>query len=174
MTKKNPRTDILTKVIALEVSKGHLKWKVSDLARLCHVSRSLVYYHFGRTKREILEKCLENLANDYYGLGTDGAEWLFDGRLTEFLLRTRKLHLKNPAIAAFYQRWRAQDSPWRDQLTKFETDFQMKIKKSFPHLSMAKVLAIHGIFHGLITAPFITDAAIAEAAKLVHNFNKPD
>lgn len=174
MSKKNPRLEILIKVISLEVNKGHLKWKVSDLARLCDVSRSLVYYHFGKTKQEILSSCLELLATEYYGLNRANADWVFDGSLPEVLLRARKLHMKTPAIAAFYQRWRMQDSPLKDQLEKYEIEFQQKIKKAHPHLSMTKILAIHGIFHGLITAPFITDAAIAEGARLIRYVNKTD
>lgn len=174
MAKKNPRLEILIKVISLEVNKGHLKWKVSDLARLCHVSRSLVYYHFGKTKQEILMACLELLATEYYGLNRPNADWVFDGSLPEILLRARRLHMQTPAIAAFYQRWRVQDSPLKDRLEKYELEFQQKLKKAHPHLSTAKILAIHGIFHGLVTAPFMTDAAIAEGSKVIRYLNKAD
>jgi AcrR family transcriptional regulator len=164
---QDSRTAILIKVISLEVNKGHLKWKVSDLARLCGVSRSLVYYHFGRTKGEILGHCLQMVAEDYYGLSTEDAPGLFDERLREVLIQTRRVHLRHPEIAAFYQRWRSQPSPLRDQLIKYEKRFQQKLRKTYPHLTNAQVIAIHGIFHGLITAPFMNDDAVAEVAELI-------
>ena len=47
MKKDQVRSRVLQAVIAAEVAKGHLKWKVSDLARHAKVSRPLIYYHFG-------------------------------------------------------------------------------------------------------------------------------
>lgn len=41
-------------ILRLEVNKGHLKWSISDVARFSEVSRPLIYYHFGKDKKELL------------------------------------------------------------------------------------------------------------------------
>src|ERR1700745_3649674 len=38
--------NILDAVFRLEVTKGHLRWKISDVSRLAGVQRTLVYYYF--------------------------------------------------------------------------------------------------------------------------------
>lgn len=78
---------ILYRVVALETTKGHLKWKVSDLARLAKVSRPLVYYHFGKTKRAILLRCVELIAEEYFGFSEERRRMRSEGRLVESVLK---------------------------------------------------------------------------------------
>jgi AcrR family transcriptional regulator len=170
MKKESVRLQILQSVVALDVSKGHLKWRVSDLARAAKVSRPLIYYHFGKSKSEILKNCLEMIAEDYYGLTAERTQMLAAGQVGESLLKTRQIFLKNPALAVFYQKWRTQNSPFQKQLIEIERRYHDKLKKVFPQLSTKQILAIHGIFHGLVTAPFLNDESIREALSMVNLF----
>ena len=45
---------ILDAVIALEIRRGHQKWTISELSRLSGITRTLIYYYFGKSKLEIL------------------------------------------------------------------------------------------------------------------------
>lgn len=152
-------------VISLDTSKGHLKWKVSDLARLAKISRPLVYYHFGKTKRAILFRSLELIAEEYFNLAEDGKISLSEGRINESLRRTRRLYLEHPSLAVFYQKWRTQPSPLQDRLIAIEERYQDKLRRTFPHLPNSQIIALHGVLHGLMTAPFVTDEAIRETTK---------
>jgi len=166
MRAQNVRLDILNKVIELETSKGHLKWKVSDLARISKVSRPLIYYHFGKTKREILVSSLEIIAAEYYGLNEERFEMLKNGRGWQSVLQTRDMFMKNPSFATFYMKWRMTKTPLQEVFLRVEKKYQESLQKNFPHLSKAKVGALHAILQGVVTAPFLTAEALDEIFKL--------
>jgi AcrR family transcriptional regulator len=170
MKTENVREKILQTVLSLEVSKGHLKWKVSDLARLTKASRPLVYYHFGKTKQQILDTCIETIAIDYFGLGEDRKDTLKSGLALESLMQTRAMFLKNPSLVVFYQKWRMQPGPVCKQLMEIEKKYQAKIKEAFPFLTSAQIVAVHGLFHGLISAPFMNDEALRESYSVISNW----
>lgn len=164
------RMKILGTVVALEVNKGHLRWTIAEIARRTKVSRALVYYHFGKTKGEILDRCLETVIGEYFALGNERAKWIFEGRVAESLAITRKMFLDNPSLVLFYMRWRTQPSPWQKKFREVDKRYQAKLKAAFPHLSDSQVLIVHGLYHGLVTAPFMTAEALKEGADWVSKF----
>ncbi|MGZ3651324.1 MAG: TetR/AcrR family transcriptional regulator [Bdellovibrionota bacterium] len=167
VTEKQVRLKILHAVVALEMHKGHLKWKVADVARKAKSSRALVYYHFGKTKSEILSNCIELIAADYFGLREDRLATLKSGKGLESLLQTREMFLENPALAVFYQKWRAEPlSLLGQKFIEIEKRYQAKIAEAFPSLRPNSVVTLHAIFHGLITAPFATTESIREGFEL--------
>ena len=50
--------NVTRSVFHLESRDGHLKWKVTDLARSSGVSRQTIYTSFGNSKLEILKTAL--------------------------------------------------------------------------------------------------------------------
>lgn len=158
---KSVRLDILEAMLLLENEKGHLGWKISDLARAAGVSRALVYYHFGKTKREILDTGIELLAVEYFGLTPDRAELVRQGKGWDLVMQTRRMLLSRPAFAVFYLRWRTQKrSPLSARLAAIEVRYQAMLASAFPHLAKEQIGALHGIFYGVVTAPFLTDEAL--------------
>lgn len=160
MGKKSPARKILHAVISLEISKGHLKWKVADLARKVGVSRPLIYYHFGKSKREILEKSLLMVAEEFFGITPEREAMLKEGRAIESLLLSRKMFLADPAFALFYLKWRMEKSPMQAKLVEIERRYQKMLARLFPRLLPAEIVALHGIFYAVVTAPFLDAAAI--------------
>lgn len=167
MKKTDGRFLISNAVISLDVSKGHLKWKVADLARLTKLSRSLIYYHFGRSKADILTNAFSFIAEEFYGLTADRMQLLKEGKIAQSLLRTRHLYLKNPSLAVFYLRWRSSKSPLQKQMIHFENRYQAKLKSLFPNCSPLEITIVHGLFHGLVTSPFLTDGEIEAAVGFI-------
>jgi AcrR family transcriptional regulator len=157
------QTKIIETVFALEVQKGHLKWSVNQIARVAGISRSLVYYHFGRTKEEIVLESLERIAREFYGL-TDARK-----KLSQFdsLKLSHEMYKNNPSYATFYQKWRHKPSGIRDKYLDLEKRYDDKLSKAYPLASAAQRDALHSIFHGIVTAPFLNDQSIAEALKLL-------
>src|SRR5262249_15127056 len=78
--RRDVRLDILEAMLLLENEKGHLRWKISDVARVAKVSRTLVYYYFGRTKQELLETGVELLGEEYFGLTEEREKLLHEGK----------------------------------------------------------------------------------------------
>lgn len=165
---RDVRLDIVEAMVLLEASKGHLGWKISELARAAGVARSLAYYHFGRTKREILETGIEIIAEQYFGMTEDRARMLDAGKGWDSVLQTRDAIRARPSFASFYLRWRLQpQTPFGRQLARIERRYQKMLRTSFPHLSEDEVVALHGILHSVVTAPFMTDASIDVVRRLL-------
>lgn len=161
------RSLIANAVISLEVSKGHLKWKVSDLARLSKVSRALIYYHFGKSKYDIVVNSFLFVAEEFYGFSEKRMQLLKDGKIHESLLQTRYLYLKNPSLAVFYLRWRSLKSPLQKHMMDLEKKYQTKLKALFPKCTAFEIEIVHGFFHGLVTSPFLSDEAIKAAVEFI-------
>ncbi len=160
---------ILGLVLSYEVSKGHLKWKISDVSRKLGVSRSLIYYHFGNSKEDILDACYVIIAEEFYGLKHDFSKIFdFDSRILErSLLATRKLYLKNPAVVTFYHRWRLEAGPAQKRIIQMEKKYQSKLQAALPWKAPEEILAIHTIIHGVVTSPFTTPQTVAIVTELL-------
>jgi AcrR family transcriptional regulator len=52
----------------LEVSKGHLLWRLSDIAKDADVTRSLIYYYFGKEKEVILQEAFRFMIDLFFNL----------------------------------------------------------------------------------------------------------
>lgn len=161
------------RLVTLEVTRGHLKWKVSELARSTKVSRPLLYYHFGKTKAEILNNCVDFVIEEYFGFTPERLEMVRQGRILESLILTRRLHEDFPALTIFYQRARAQASPLQEKFLAVEQKYQAKLKSAYPHLSKSQVVAVHAFFHSLVSAPFLTEADVKEAYGILVGLLQP-
>jgi AcrR family transcriptional regulator len=167
MKTQNIKIEVTNKVIELEITKGHLRWKVSDLSRITGVSRQLIYYHFGKTKKEILESSVDVVANEYFGLAPERIKLLKEGKAWKSLNQTRKMFLDRPAFFLFYTKWRLTKSVHQTQFINIEKRYQQTLKELFPHLTQTKVIALHAILQGVATAPFLTKEAGDEILNLL-------
>lgn len=156
---------LLNEIFSAENQKGHLKWKVSEVARNCKVSKSLVYYHLGKTKLEILHSCIDVVASEFYGLNPVREGMVRSGDLLSSLEYTRKMFLKTPAFTVFYIRWRMTDSELGKKLTDLDERYRKRLKGLFPNLSSSEIFALQAIFHGLITTPGVDKNVIISALK---------
>lgn len=147
---------ILKSTICFEVTKGHLKWKVSDLARAAQVSRPLIYYHFGKTKIEILESCLELLAKRFYGLDIQSIGEKSPAEFFQQMHASHRFLHSFPELTTFYLKSRSGKSFLRDRFLSFEKRYQKKLQRIFPKLTETDAIAFHSIFHGIVSAPFAT------------------
>lgn len=159
-SKSKDLTHILHAMVSLEVSKGHLKWKLSDLSRKSGIKRPLIYYHFGKTKKAIFENGVLTVANEYFGLTEERLKMLSDGRAYESLMLTRKMIQENPSFAIFYLKWRSEKSPLQKKLIEIEKKYQKTLKKLFPKSTDSEIVAFHGVFYSIVVAPFLDEAAI--------------
>ena len=89
---------ILDAVVRLEVVKGHLRWKMSDLSRMSGVQRTLVYYYFGKSKEVILKEALKTIGDEFFGLSAERLTMWREGRMKESILRTPQKFPNSPHI----------------------------------------------------------------------------
>lgn len=138
--------------LTLEISKGHLKWMVTELERKSGVSRSLIYRYLGSTKKEILRNAFEIFVKQFYGLEKKA----YAEPLPKQIKRARQQIIDYPETALFYQKWRMIESDQAREFMRIEEKFQKKLRKLFPRFSQEEILAAHACIHGLATAPFLS------------------
>lgn len=154
---------LVNTVLAFENSKGHLKWKVTEIARASKVSKSLVYYYLGSTKEQILDSSIRIGSEEFYGLSPERVAMVKGGDLVGSLMYTRQIFLKNYAFSAFYLRWISTPTEIGEKLREYDARYQKKLKLLYPHLTEKERTALRAIFNGLIVAPVMDEAVLKTA-----------
>lgn len=156
---------LVNTILAHENQKGHLKWKVSEVARASKVSKSLVYYYLGSTKEEILDSCIRIGCEEFYGLSAERTKMIESGDLMSSIKYTREIFIKNYAFSAFYVRWRMTPTEIGRKLEEYDIRYQQKLARLFPHLTDTERIALQSVFHGLVVSPQLDDESLKAALK---------
>jgi AcrR family transcriptional regulator len=157
-----PLSRVLQQIFALEASKGHLRWKVSDLARQCGVSRPLIYYHLGRTKKEILESSIDLMADKLLALSGNPKE-LFSAEFVNECVRAQGFVSKHPAVTLAYLRCRSGSSKLKAKFVEIEKRYEKLLTHPGVSLSPTEVKALHTMLHGIIHSPFADEESVRTA-----------
>jgi AcrR family transcriptional regulator len=158
---------VLDTVIRLEVSKGHLSWKITDLSRLSGVGRPLIYYYFGKAKEEIVRTALKIIADEIFGLSPERIEMWKRGQIAESVLKTRELMARAPHVSQFYFHWRHRPGDISSYFKEVEKRYRAKLGRLLNRKSPAEVEALFAVFFGLILIPELNEATLRLAiAKL--------
>lgn len=151
---------VLDAVIRLEVTKGHLLWKITELSRLSGVGRPLIYYYFGNSKEEIVQTALKIIGDEFFGLSEERVEMWRSGKVAESIIKTRELILKAPYVAVFFFHWRHQSGEIAAHLKSLEDRYREKIKSLRPEFSDQEVEILFATLFGLILFPDLKEGSI--------------
>lgn len=151
---------ILDAVVRLEVTKGHLRWKMAELSRLSGVQRTLVYYYFGKSKEAILAEALKTIGDEFFGLSPDRISMWKEGRMKESILATRARFKQAPHVPQFFFHWRHQPSEVQTALKLLEKRFRDKVRAQFPHVSREQEEAVYAIFFGMVLVPDLREEVL--------------
>jgi AcrR family transcriptional regulator len=151
---------ILDAVVRLEVLKGHLRWKMSDLSRVSGVQRTLVYYYFGKSKEAILKEALKTIGDEFFGLSPARISMWKEGRMKESILQTRERFRQAPHVPQFFFHWRHQPSEVQTALKNLEKRFREKVKMQFPQTAKDDEEAVYAIFFGLVLVPDLKESVL--------------
>jgi AcrR family transcriptional regulator len=134
---------------------------------MAKVSRPLIYYHVGKTKKEILDACIQIIGDEFYGLTEERTKMLQNGNMLESVLRTHQMFMKAPALAILYLRSRTEASFLQKSFMQLEQRYQAKLRKALPKLNKVEVAALHAMLHGLVTAPFADRETLTVAVRML-------
>src|SRR4051812_22858182 len=93
---------ILNAAIQLDFKKGHQKWTMSELARTTEITRSLIYYYFGKSRLDILNEAVRLVGEEFFGLSDSKIKLWAKGEIAESVLFTRREIEKSPNLGTFY------------------------------------------------------------------------
>ena len=88
-------------VMKHDVRKGHLVWKISEVAKEVGVSRTWVYKYLGKTKEEILYNSVFNVTEDVYLMSEDRKKIIQEKGIVAFL-KGRQISETIPEVFVFH------------------------------------------------------------------------
>lgn len=151
---------VLSSAIELDFKKGHLKWTLSEVSRKAKVTRSLIYYYFGRSKIGILEEACRIIGDELIGLTPERMRMWQQGQFLESLHLARALYPKAPFLSSFIQSHIRNDNVIGENLRHLEAQFFKRIEGFFPHLTHHEVLAVYVIYYGAVFAPAASEESL--------------
>ena len=156
---------VLNAALDLDFRKGHLKWTMSELSRKSGITRSLIYYHFGRSKTAILQEAVRVIGEQLIGVDTERMEQWRTGDWTKALIRSRQLTHESPSLINFYFLHRSRPTEIGESLRALEGEYNKKLAVLFPHLDQIERQALFAFFWGVTFAPDVEQPAIEVAVK---------
>lgn len=156
-------------VIRLDVQRGGLKWKVTELAKTSRVARSWIYEVLGKNKTEMRKNALKFMLEELYSLSPERTQMdRSTGRLPG-LIRSRQLVRTVPEALAFYFRHRDEQTELGALIRQYEKRFLERVAADLKISDPTDLLFIRTMIHGISVAPFIDNAQAAMlAGKLAH------
>ncbi len=125
-------------ILKMEIAKGHLKWTLTDVSRESKITRTLIYYYFGKEKKVILDVAYKFAISHFFNL--DRAKFRPLPERLSMVLRD----LKNmPYLMMLFYKAKGEDSEFGHLIRKKETEFLKVLAKEFPHLTEAQVLEVY-------------------------------
>ncbi|EQC51175.1 TetR/AcrR family transcriptional regulator [Bacteriovorax sp. DB6_IX] len=129
---------ILNAVTKLEISKGHLKWKISDVAKEADVTRSLVYYYLGKDKEVILKEAIKYMLESVFNLFED------EPVRVKYRIKIALEQIKQmPYLMVLFVLNRRADNEIGEIIRHAEMELFQLLKKIYPQMSDDQVLQLY-------------------------------
>ena len=163
---------VLNAALDLDFRKGHLKWTMSELSRKSAITRSLIYYHFGRSKLAILQEAVRVIGEELIGVDAERiAQWK-TGNWKSAVLHSRELLENSPSLANFYMLHRSRPTEIGDGIRKLEDDYMRKLRATFPNIETHAHQALFAFFFGVTFAPNIEEGAVDYALRTLKSLTR--
>lgn len=160
--------DVLSAAIQLDLQLGYLKWTVSRLARVSGVSRTLIYYYFGKSKVSILMEATKLFGEELAGIADPAKPSLWaSGDMVFAFTESRKLLRRIPGITAWYFLQREKETEVGRAIRKIEAAHLVKISRFFPGSSEETVYAVYSLFFGISFSGQSVPLMPSEAVRIV-------
>ncbi|HRK08206.1 MAG TPA: TetR/AcrR family transcriptional regulator [Pseudobdellovibrionaceae bacterium] len=156
---------VLNAALELDFRKGHLKWTMSDLSRKSGITRSLIYYHFGRSKSSILREAISVIGEEIVATNPERTAMWRDGRWAETVKLSRDVANQAPNLCNFYLTHRDRPTEIGEEIRSLEATYIRKLQRLFPEFEPAAIRAMFGFFFGIVFAPHVDDEAVQVAIR---------
>lgn len=163
---------VLNSAIELDIQLGHLKWTYSLLARKSKISRTLIYYYFGKLKINILKEATHLFGKELSGVEHERMKFWQEGQIDSGLIKTRELFKVYPYLIPFYFMYRSQKNEIGELIRSYEKEGHNKRKKFFPKLKDSELKSLYAFHLGLVVFPDLKAEDVKLACNILSkNFN---
>ena len=158
---------VLNAAIQLEFVRGHQRWTMSELSRMSKVTRSLIYYYFGKSKEAILLEAVKIIGEEFFGLTAGRIDLWQKGEIAESVLQSRRLLEKSPFMGSFYMVHREAETEIGEAMRSLEREYKAKLKRFFKEVQDPYRDALFGLLLGLVLTPRLSEDAVKSAVRVV-------
>ncbi len=174
MTKKQASKEevykaVLNAAIELDIQQGHLKWTYTILARRSNISRTLIYYYFGKEKINILKEAVLLFGDEMAGNGEERMTAWKEGKISKGLIKSKELVKEYPYLLPFYFLYRDLQNDIGELIRRYEEEGNRKRELFFPQLSEQQRRIMFSFHVGLVFFPFIDNDDIVVAQKIIRD-----
>jgi AcrR family transcriptional regulator len=137
---------ICNSVLKLESLKGHLNWRISDVAKDSDITRSLIYYYFGKKKDVLLEESYRYMLDLIFDLPqkkTGSAQ----ERLEEVLGQVKKM----PYLFVLFFLQKDQDTELGELIRSAEAKLLQRLKAEYPQKTDEEILKTYIFELGVVS-----------------------
>ena len=146
---------ICNSVLKLEVTKGHLRWRPSDVASDAKITRSLIYYYFGKDKEALLEESLRYMITLFFVRPPDVR---LRERVKQILDRTKAM----PWLFILFVIEKGRDTKLSRLIKDAEAKLIEDMEKRRPALSKTEILGIYLLELGCLAYGDVSQAQMDE------------
>lgn len=177
MSKKSKKENIqavLDACIQLEVTKGHLQWTFMDLSRVSGVTRSLIYYYFSDSKKTLLRKAVQQMADRFLNIRFQNIQRMQQGEIFALVRSTRQGLRKNPYILQFYAKHRLEGTEFNQIFEKAEQNFYENMAHTLPQRWKDLSRVLWALIFGLAIQPGLSEKDLKLAERIIQRaWRKP-
>lgn len=166
-TKEEVYQAVLNSAIELEIQLGHQKWTYTLLSKKSAISRTLIYYYFGKEKINILQEACRLFGEVLAGSTEERMQAWEDDKIEIGLNKTRDLFAKYPYLVPFYFLNRSKENQVGELIRKYEKDGHTKRKKFFPNLSESELRVLYSFHLGLVSFPHLIESDVKAACQIL-------
>ena len=129
---------ILASVTKLEVNKGHLIWTISQVASDSGISRTLIYYYYGKEKEQLLNEAMKYMVQTVFNL--EGLEPILPKDRIKLVLEQLK---EMPYLLVLFYLNRRKDNEIGRIIKNAEESLYLLLKKLSPELTKESFMMIY-------------------------------
>lgn len=130
---------ICNSVLKKEVEKGHLQWTISDVARDAEVTRSLVYYYFGKEKEKVFTEAWKYMISLFFQFSDVGKSTPINERMYGILQSMRRM----PYLFILFFLQKSRDTEIAKEISKAEEQLLDIFQQEYPSYSRTQILRLY-------------------------------
>lgn len=125
-------------ILKMEVAKGHLAWTLSDISRESNITRSLIYYYFGKEKEKVLEEAYKFIIANFFDIERTKTMGIRE-RLRQVLTDLKSM----PYLLVLYYLEKHNNTEFGQMIHKAEGLLIKNMKNEFPNMTEQQLLEIY-------------------------------
>lgn len=129
---------VCNSILKYEAEKGHLQWTLSDISRDSSITRSLIYYYFGKEKSTVLEEAYKFIISKFFDVERAKTMTIHE-RLKTVLQDLQHM----PYLFVLYYLQKNKDGDFGRMIKEAERLLLLGMKREFPDLTELQILEIY-------------------------------